>query len=120
MKSHKEIVKHKVMRRVYVVYLVRSCAHFAGSRLGLATACMVVVLVKVSIFHIVNNASTQELSALGNFVYHAFLKTEGVVQVASVLFVSVAGITALTSGARIARRAVPYITAPARLFATTR
>lgn len=120
MKSNKEIIRKNVMRRVYVVYLVRSCAHFAGSRMGLATACMAVVLVKVSVFHIVNNASTQELSALGNFVYHAFLKTEGVVQVASVIFVGIAGIATLTSSARLARRAVPYITTPSRLFATTR
>jgi hypothetical protein len=88
-----EQLKKNIMRRVYTVYLFRSVAQPLLFELALVGAFIGVTAFFVSLKSIVSNAyALESFTALGQFLFSAFLHTQIIVQTTLVGLAIIAGI----------------------------
>ena len=88
-------LKKRVMRRVYLVFYTRKLLSFIALKLYISIFLVWGLLYNVSVTDVVRNTmNVNSMSSLSYFYKYAFMNTELIVQISSVLFLGLALIVA--------------------------
>lgn len=99
-------LKKRVMRRIYLAYLMRKARHPMSLQLGALLGLGLILSFLISLKNVVANALSVQPSGLMNFFADAFLHTQIIVQVVAVAVI----IIALAVAANIFRKVSATVT----------